>query len=185
MRRLLGCGALIVILIGAVFFVRGWNRVTTWGTSTGTIARQISERAETAGERVGQAVEETRNSTLRDIARNPLRFEGQRKTVTGRVRSVTKIASNRNLYLLVEGNDRIVVIDDKAPPRAYNVRTVSGVVRTVGPRIAGRNYAYLVDVKSGVKVNPPKLSDIEKFFVGTYDKAKKGVQAVGEELSPS
>ena len=176
MRRLLGCGTLIVILIGAVFFVRGWNRVTTWGTSTGTIARQISRRAETAGERVGQAVAETRNSTLRDIARNPLRFEGQRKTVTGRVRSVTKIASNRNLYLLVEGNDRILVIDDKAPPKPYYPRTVSGVVRTIGPQAMGHNYAYLVDVKSGVKVNPPRWPEVQSFFVEQYDYIRKNVR---------
>ena len=167
MRRLLGCGTLIVILIGAYFFVKGWNKVTSWGTPTGSIARQMKAGGEAAGTQA--------TSLLHQIAQNPARFQGKRQRVTGRVRSATKIASNRNMYLLVEGNDRILVIDDKAAPKPYYPRTVSGVVQTIGPQIAGQNYAYLTDVKSGVKVDPPKLQDVEKFFVEKYDQVREGV----------
>jgi hypothetical protein len=167
MRRLLGCGLVILILIGAVFFVRGWNKVPQWGGGTGTIAREVGQRTE-------GAVNKT-ESVLRQIAKDPVRFKGQRRTVTGRVRSATKIASNRNMYLLVEGNDRILVIDDKAAPRPYYPRTVSGVVQTIGPNIGGLNYAYLTDVKSGVKVNPPKWDEVQGFFVDKFDRVQEGI----------
>lgn len=167
MRRLLGCGAIIALLIGAYFFVRGWNKVTTWGTGTGSIARQAQGRGEASGA--------PRAPLLQQIAQNPARFKGKRATVTGRVRSATKIASNRNMYLLVEGNDRILVIDDKAPPKPFYPRTVSGVVQTIGPQALGQNYAYLVDVKSGVKVNPPRWAEVQSFFVERYDYIRKNV----------
>ncbi len=167
MRRLLGCGTLIVILIGAYFFVQGWNKVTSWGTPAGSIARQMKASGDTVGKQA--------SSVLHQIAQNPMRFQGKRQTVTGRVRSATKIASNRNMYLLVDGDDRILVIDDKAPPKPYYPRTVSGVVQIIGPQIGGQNYAYLTDVKSGVKVDPPKLKDVEKFFVGKFDQVREGV----------
>lgn len=168
MRRLLGCGMMIVLLVGAYFFVRGWNKVTTWGTGTGSIASQKAARGEAEGAPTG--------SQLRQVSQNPTRFNGKRATVTGRVRSSTKLASNRNMYLLVEGQDRILVIDDKAPPKPYYPRTVSGIVHTVGPQALRQNYAYIVDVKSGVKVDPPRWSEIQKFFVEKYDAARKGVR---------
>ena len=168
MRRLLGCGMMIALLVGAFFFVQGWNRVTNWGTGTGRIATEKSARGEEKSLSAG--------SQLRQIARNPTRFEGKRATVTGRVRSATKLASNRNMYLLVEGDDRILVIDDKAPPRPYYPRTVSGIVRTFGPQAFGHNYAYLVDVKSGVKVDPPRWSEVQKFFVEKYEDVRRGVR---------
>ena len=168
MRRLLGCGMMIVLLIGAYFFVRGWNKVTTWGTGTGSIAAQKTGRGEAGGASAG--------SRLRQIAQNPARFKDKRATVTGRVRSSTRLASNRNMYLLVEGNDRILVIDDKAPPRPYYPRTVSGIVHTFGPQAFGQNYAYLVDVKSGVKVNAPRWNEVQKFFAEHYNSARREIR---------
>jgi hypothetical protein len=171
MRRLLGCGMVIVMLIAALFFVRGWNAVTTWGTGTGNINREIQERAPT--------VRRGAESALRQISQNPIKFKGQKKTVRGRVRAATKIASNRNLYLLVEGDSRVLVIDDKAPPRVYYPRQVTGVVQTVAG-FGGKEYAYVTDVKSGVKVNPLKWQDIAKFFTEKYDDVQAGVR---EELA--
>lgn len=168
MRRLLGCGAMIVLLIGAFFFVKSWNTVSTWGTGTGRIAREIQGKGEAVGEQAA--------TILHKIRQDPTRFEGKRATVTGRVRSATRLASNRNMYLLVEGDDRILVIDDKAPPRPYYPRTVTGVVQTIGPKIAGQNYAYLTDVKSGVRVDPPKLQDVQRFFAQKYDAVREGVE---------
>ena len=168
MRRLLGCGMVIVLLVGAYFFVKGWNKVTTWGTGTGSIAAQKAGRGEAGGASTG--------SQLKQVSQNPARFKDKRVTVTGRVRSSTKLASNRNMYLLVEGNDRILVIDDKAPPRPYYPRTVSGIVHTFGPQAFGQNYAYLVDVKSGVKVDPPRWSEVQKFFAEKYEDVRQGVR---------
>ena len=185
MRRLLGCGTVILMLIAALFFVRGWNSVTSWGSGTGNINRELASRGEpsasggTSAPGVATAAGQKIDSTLRQIADNPLKFKGQKKTVRGRVRASTKIASNRNLYLVVEGDSRVLVIDDKAPPRMYYPRSATGVVQTVAG-FGGKQYAYVTDVKSGVKVNPPKWQDIAKFFTTKYDDVKSGVR---EELA--
>lgn len=166
MRKLFGCLTVIAMIFGGVWFVRQWNGVTPWGASTGSIGRNRSGEPTTA---------QKTKSTLQQIAENPTRFKGQRQTVKGRVRNATKIASNRNLYLLVDGDARVLVIDDKAAPQNYYPRSATGVVQVIGPPIGGLNYAYVTDVKSGVKVNPPRWQDVARFFTEKYDKVKTGI----------
>jgi hypothetical protein len=168
MRRLLGCFTVLVMLVGAFYFVRGWNGVSPWGASTGSIGQ--AQRGQTE-----PGVGHKTVSTLSQIAQNPTRFKGKRMTVKGRVRGATKIASNRNLYMLTDGDYRVLVIDDKAPPKDYWPRTVNGEVRVIGPQIGGLNYAYLVDAKPGVRIDPPKREEVEHFFSANYKKLKSGV----------
>ena len=164
MRKVFGCLTVIAMIFGGYWFVRSWNGVTPWGEGTGSI-----------GHNNKVPVAQKTKSTLQQIADNPTRFKGSRQTVRGRVRNATKIASNRNLYLLVDGDARVLVIDDKAAPQAYYPRAVTGTVQTIGPPIGGLNYAYVTDVKSGVKVNAPRWQDVAKFFTEKYDKVKTGI----------
>ncbi len=171
MRKLIGLVALIIMLFGAYWFVRGWRSTTPWAVGTGRI--QGSSKDIPARDERGAGTK-TR-STIGEITANPTRFEGKRMTVTGRVRSAGKYASNRNMYMLVSGDDRILVIDDKAPPREYWPRTVTGTVQTIGPKIGGINRAYLVSVREGVKINPPKWETVSRFFTEKYRDVKAGV----------
>ena len=156
MGKIFGCLGLIAMVIGGIVFARQWNHFPDQGESTGLIAKRHDANAPGA--------EEKTRSTLEQIAAEPTRFKGQTKTVTGRVRDSSKIASNRNMYTLIDGESRILVIDDKAAPKPYYPRTVKGVVQTIGPPIGGLNYAYMTDVKSGVKVNPPSWDESESVF---------------------
>jgi hypothetical protein len=171
-RKIISLVALVAMLFGAYWFVKGWRSTTPWAVGTG----RIQAKSEDIPERDERGVGTKTRSTLGEIAANPTRFQGKRMTVTGRVRSAGKYASNRNIYTLVSGDDRILVIDDKAPPREYWPRTVTGVVQVIGPKVGGLNRAYLVDVKQGVKVNPPKWETVSRFFTDKYNQVKSGVQ---------
>lgn len=172
MGKIFGCLGLILMVIGGVWFARRWNHFPDQGESTGLIARRHDANA--------KDTEAKTRSSLQQIADEPTRFKGQTKSITGRVRDASKIASNRNMYTLVDGESRILVIDDKAAPKPYYPRTVTGVVQTIGPPIGGLNYAYLTDVKSGVKVNPPSWDEVKVFFTTKYDavsgEVKKQIQ---------
>lgn len=170
-RRLFGCALTILMLFGAFMFVRQWRSTTPWAVGTGNIQGNSKDLPARDSRGVGTKTK----STLAQIADNPTRFEGKRMTVTGRVRGAGKYASNRNIYNLVQGDYRILVIDDKKPPREYWTRTVSGVVKVIGPKVGGLNRAYLVDVKQGVKINPPQWSEVSRFFTEKYQKVKAGV----------
>ena len=158
------------MVIGGIWFARRWNRFPDQGESTGLIAKaaQYVNAPDTTGK--------TR-STLQQIADEPTRFKGQTKTVTGRVRDANKIASNRNMYTLLDGDARILIIDDKPAPKPYYPRTVKGApCRCIGPPVGGLNYAYLTDVKSGVKVNPPTWEEVKVFFTTKYDDVRDEVK---------
>ena len=167
MAKLLGCLGLILMVIGGVWFARRWNRFPDQGESTGLIAKRNNVKTPDAAEKT--------RSTLQQIAEEPTRFKGQTKTVTGRVRDANKIASNRNMYTLIDGDARIMVIDDKPAPKPYYPRTVTGVVQVIGPPVGGLNYAYVTDVKSGVKVNPPSWEEVKVFFTTKYDDVRDEV----------
>ncbi|MDF2439427.1 MAG: hypothetical protein JWN98_411 [Abditibacteriota bacterium] len=176
MRRLMGCGLTILMLIGAFLFVRQWRSTTPWAVGTGDIQGKSKDLPARDARGVGTKTK----STLAQIASDPTRFEGRRMTVTGRVRGAGKYASNRNIYTLAEGDYRILVVDDKKPPREYWTRTVSGEVKVFGPKVGGLNRAYLVDVKQGIKINPPQWSEVSHFFTEKYQRVKAGVD---EELT--
>lgn len=174
MRKLGSLIALIVMAIGAFFFVKQWHSVTPWGTETGKIggsSRDLPTRDK-------RTVAAKASSQMHEIVSNPTRFENKQATITGRVRSASKYASNRNIYTLVNGDDRILVIDDKAPPLEYRLRTVKGTVKIIGPPIGGWQYAYIVSVKEGVKVNPPTWSNISHFFTDKYTAVKHGAKTL-------
>ena len=175
MGRIIGLILVLGMLWGAIQFVRQWNATTPPGVGSGRIAG----KSQNLPARDKRPVSAKVKSQLVQITENPARFESKRATVRGRVRGAMKYASNRNMYLLVEGDNRLLVIDDKKPPREYWPRTVSGTVKVIGPPVGGLQYAYLVDVKKGVRIDPPKWTDIAHFFTDKYNKVKTSLQ---EEL---
>ncbi|MBV9864828.1 MAG: hypothetical protein JO316_05730 [Abitibacteriaceae bacterium] len=164
----------VLIALGAFYFVKKWHSVTPWGTETGKIGGASRDLPARDKRSVPQKV----GSQLHEIVTNPTRFENKRATVNGRVRGASKYASNRNIYMLTDGNDRILVIDDKQPPQEYWPRAVSGTVKVIGPPIGGLQYAYIVDVKQGVKVNPPTWSEVSHFFTDKYQDVKQGAKEI-------
>lgn len=160
MGKILKIVLVVLICIGAFFFVKRWRSTTPVSVGTGDIAGNSADLAS----RDNRSATDKAKSKLAGITDNPTRFENQRVTVTGRVRGAGKLASNRNVYTLANGNDRILVIDDKAPPKEYWARTVSGVVKVVGPPVGGLRYAYLVDVREPAKFNAPSWSELKNYF---------------------
>lgn len=160
MKKILNVAMLVLMVFGAVLFVRGWRKTSPLGVGTGEISGKSLDPRARDERPLGQKV----RSKLRDITDNPLRYKDQPMTVTGRVRGAGKLASNRNIYTISEGDDRLLVIDDKKPPTEYYRRTVKGIVKVIGPPVGGLQYAYLVDVKEGVKFNPPRWSEIKDYF---------------------
>lgn len=162
----------LVVLVG-FYFVQQWRSVTPWGVGTGRIGGVSRDLPARDRRPVTQKV----GSSIKEVISNPTRFENKKVSLTGRVRGVTKYASNRNMYLLVEDeSNKILVIDDKDPPEQDWPRTVSGTVKVIGPPIGGLQYAYLVDVKQGVQFTPPKWEQIKDYFSGKYNEVKKGVK---------
>jgi hypothetical protein len=177
MRKLAGCVTLLVFLVGAFFFVRQWRSTAPWGAGTGTIAGNSHDSA-TRDKR--SPVVKAR-STLAQIIDNPTRFTNKTVTVTGRVRGAGRLASNRNIYRLTQGEYRLLVIDDKPPPKDLALRTVSGRVKLIKPPLGTSSYAYLVSVKEGVKFNEPSWREVSGWFTGTYGDVKKVVKDVVKE----
>lgn len=162
----------VLMVIGAYYFVQRWRSVTPLGVGTGNIGGVSTDLPA----RDTRSLPQKAASQIHEITTHPTRFENQHVTVTGRVRGPAKYASNRNIYTLVEDEgDKILVIDDKAPPDEYAKRTVSGTVKVIGPPVGGLQYAYLVDVKEGVKFNPPQWNEIKHFFDKQYNSFKEGV----------
>jgi hypothetical protein len=160
MRKLVSLAFLILMVIGAWAFLKSWRGVSPLGVGTGRIAGKSSDVAD----RDKRGLGEKARSSLTGITEDPLRYKDKRVSVTGRVRGPGKLASNRNIYTLAAGDDRLLVIDDKAPPKEYWPRTVTGVVKVVGPPIGGLQYAYIVDVKNPAKFNAPKWQDLKDYF---------------------
>jgi hypothetical protein len=148
------------MMLGGWVFFKAWRGTTPLAVGTGRIAGTSTDLAGRDQRGIGTKA----RSKLRGITDNPLRYKDKRVTVTGRVRGAGKLASNRNIYTLAEGNDRILVIDDKTRPKEYWPRTVSGVVKVVGPPVGGLNYAYIVDVKNPAKFTAPQWSEIKDYF---------------------
>jgi hypothetical protein len=161
---------LIIVVVGAWLFLHRWHSTTPWAVGTGNIG----------GKSVGtqthnpKPVARQSHDLLHEIAQNPTRYKDKKVTVTGRVHGTTKYASNRNMYSLYNGPDRILVIDDKKAPEMDRLRTVSGVVKVIGPSVGGLNYAYLVDVKQGVRYDEPKWGDVAHFFTDKFEDIKEG-----------
>jgi len=164
MRKLGGCFTLIVFLAVAYFLVQQWRATSPLGIGTGSIAGGGSGKKQPA------------RSTLVQIVENPTRFTNRKLTVTGRVRGAGRLASNRNIYRLIEGDYKLLVIDDKAPPKDYALRTVSGQVKLIKPPIGNTSYAYLVSVKEGVKFPEPSWKEASGWFTGKYFDAKNAVK---------
>ncbi len=160
MKKIFNLALVFLMFVGMALFVRSWRKTSPQGMGTGDIAGKSSDLAARDQRPLGQKV----RSKLREISDNPLRFKDQRMTIKGRVRGAGKLASNRNIYTITEGRDSLLVIDDKTPPKDYWTRTVSGVVKVVGPPVGGLQRAYLVDVKEGVKFNAPKWSELKDYF---------------------
>jgi hypothetical protein len=160
MRKIISFILVACIVVGAVLFVGKWRTTTPWAVGTGDIAGKSRDLAARDKRPVTAKVK----SKIGGITENPTRFQNQRVTVTGRVRGAGKLASNRNIYTLSDGDDRLLVIDDKARPKEYWARTVSGVVKVIGPPIGGLRYAYLVDVREPAKFVAPTWDDLKDYF---------------------
>jgi len=160
MRKIIPLIFLILIALGAWTFFKAWRGTTPMGAGTGRIAGKETDLAGRDSRGLGAKT----RSKLRGITDDPLRYQNQRISISGRVRGPGKLAANRNIYTLSDGNDRILVIDDKAPPKEYWPRTVNGVVKVVGPPIGGLRHAYLVDVREPAKFTAPKWQDIKNYF---------------------
>ena len=166
MKKILGLVLILLIIVGTWLFVREWNRTLPLAVGTGDIGGKSTGLASGDKRPAGQKV----RSNLSRIAENPLRYENQRMKVTGRVRGAAKLASNRNIYTITDGKDRLLVIDDKAPPKEYWPRTVNGVVKVIGPPVGGLRYAYLVDVKKPARIDTPRWQDIKHYFTRSPNK---------------
>ena len=160
MRKVLGLIAVLFTVVCAALFVRQWRSTTPPAVGTGDIAGQSADLPARDQRPLGQKV----RSKLSRITENPTRFKNQRVTVTGRVRGAAKLASNRNIYTVTDGKNRLLVIDDKAPPREYWPRTVSGVVKVIGPPVGGLRHAYLVDVRKPARIDTPRWSEVKHYF---------------------
>ncbi len=160
MRKIIGLILVVLMVVGLFGFVRQWRSTTAPAYGTGDIAGNSADRAERDQRGVGTKMRER----FRNITEQPTRFENQRVTVTGRVRGATKIASNRNIYTLTQGDYRLLVIDDGPRPREYWPRTVNGDVKLIGPPMGGLQYAYVVDVEEPAKFNAPQWNDIRQYF---------------------
>jgi hypothetical protein len=160
MRKITGLILGVLMVVGLVGFVRQWRYTTAPAYGTGDIAGNSADRAARDSRGIGTKMRER----FRNITQNPLRYQDQRVTVTGRVRGATKLASNRNIYTLTQGDYRLLVIDDKAPPREYWPRTVNGTVKVIGPPVGGLQYAYVTDVREPAKFNAPRWQDIKHYF---------------------
>jgi hypothetical protein len=167
MKKLFGAILLLLFLVGVYFFVRSWKGTASWGVGTGKLAR----RAGAPPEDTGTAA--TKTSLIRQISDNPQQYVGKRVTVSGRVRGNVKYASNRNTYRLTDGQYSLLIVDDKATPKEYWPRTVSGTVKVVKPPF-GKGYAYIVSVKGNPNINL-KWQDVASFFSEKYRDVKKEV----------
>jgi len=160
MRKIIGLIFVILMFVGAWGFFRAWRGTTPLGVGTGRIAGKETDLAGRDKRGLGAKT----RSKLRGITDNPLRYKDQRVSVSGRVRGAGKLAANRNIYTLVDGNERILVIDDKPTPKEYWKQTVNGTVKVIGPPVGGLNYAYIVDVKNPAKFTAPRWQDIKDYF---------------------
>jgi hypothetical protein len=154
MRKIIGLILVVLMVVGLFGFIRQWRSTTAPAYGTGDIRGNSAERG------VGTKMRER----FRNITQTPTRYENQRVTVTGRVRGATRIASNRNVYTLTQGDYRLLVIDDGPRPREYWPRTVNGVVKLIGPPVGGLQYAYVVDVDQPAKFDAPQWNDIRQYF---------------------
>jgi hypothetical protein len=165
MKKLFGAIVLLLFLVGAYLFVKSWKGTAPWGVGTGSLAHRAGTSPETTSE--------AKTSLIRRISDNPQQYSGKRVTVSGRVRGNVKYASNRNTYRLTDGQYSLLVVDDKATPKEYWPRTVSGTVKVVKPPL-GKGYAYIVSVKGNPNINL-KWQDVAGFFTEKYQEVKKEV----------
>lgn len=172
MRKLGGCLVLIVFAVGAYFMWQQWRSVTPWGVGTG----QIAGRSEDIPARDKRSPVVKARSTLVQIVDNPTRFTEKTVTVTGRVRGAGRMASNRNIYRLSDGEHRLLVIDDKSLPKDYALRTVTGKVKLIKPPLGTASYAYLVSVKEGARFDEPDWNELKNWFGDTFEDIKQGVK---------
>jgi hypothetical protein len=163
MRKLVTVAFLVLMAVGAWAFVKSWRSTTPLAVGTGKIAGTSSDLAARDERGLGAKT----RAKFSGITDDPLRYKDQKVTVTGRVRGAAKLASNRNIYTLAEGDDRILVIDDKPAPKEAWPRTVNGVVKVVGPPVGGLRYAYVVDVREPAKFKAPQWQDIKDYFTGS------------------
>ena len=177
MRKLGGCLMLIVFAVGAYFFYQQWRTTTPWGVGTG----KIGGRSEDIPARDKRSPVAKTRSVIFQIAENPTRFTDKTVTVTGRVRGAGRLASNRNIYRLTDGEHRLLVIDDKAPPKDYALRTVKGKVKLLKPPIGNASYAYLVSVKEGAKIDELTWNEAKGFFTDKFQDIQKGVKEAVKE----
>lgn len=164
MRNLIKFVLIVVVVIGGYFMVKSWKGTPSWGVGTGNINAGGAPDVATPSK-----------SLISQISENPRKFVGKRVTISGRVRGNQKYAANRNLYRLTDGNDSLVVIDDKSAPKEYWQRSVSGIVKVVRPPL-GAGYAYVVAVKSDPKLEL-KWADVASFFSDKYQAVKKSIKA--------
>jgi len=169
----------IVFVVLAYLFFLSWRGTRSWGTGTGNIGgRSSSVERGNGGNKSGAPAKGSTPSTgartaLSQISANPEKWRGKRVVVSGRVRGNTRYASNRNLYRLTDGTSSLLIVDDKAPPKEYSLRSIGGVVKVVKPPL-GKGYAYIVNVKGDPKIDL-KWQDVKGFFGGALGEIKKGV----------
>ncbi|MDQ3814688.1 MAG: hypothetical protein M3347_12150, partial [Armatimonadota bacterium] len=163
MGRIIGLILLVAALWASIQFVRQWRSSPPKRAGTGRIANKRPPTAKTL-------------VRLAQIAQNPARYENKRVTITGRVQGAVRYVANGTMYLLVDGNSRLPVIADKKPPQENEKRTVTGVVKVIRAPWGGLQYAYLVDLKKGVSFDPPKWTEIARFFTEKYQKVKTRVE---------
>ena len=82
----------------------------------------------------------------------------------GRVRGPGRLSSNRNIYMLTDEGESILIIDDGPAPTEYQLRGVTGVVKVIGPAIGNLRRAYIVNLRQGAKFVAPTWSDIKNYF---------------------
>lgn len=164
----------VVVVVIAVYFFLNYRSTTPWAVGTGRIGGENAGVESTA---VKSGSGNSSASPIVAVASDPAKWDGKTVTLHGRPYGTTKYASNRNIYTMVDGDSRVLVIADGEPPQTQQEHTVTGVVKTIG--VGSLRKPYVVSVKGGAKVDPPDWKAVGHFFTDKYDEIKKnGKEAV-------
>jgi len=179
MRKLLAFGFTCVFLVLGALFVYQWSRTTAVGVGTGRIAGENGDLpARTSNSDAEKA------SNLAKIVQNPAAYAGKTVALKGRVRGPLRLASNRTAYRLIDasGQHSLLVVDDRAAPKEYWSRSVSGQVKLLKAPIGNIQYPYIVSLQSGAKYDLT-WKDAKIFFTDKFEDIERGAKEVAKNVA--
>lgn len=165
MRKVFTLLLLVILAVGAWYFVQSVRGTQSWGVGTGKIGQRSGVRSHSSKSTPSQS------HTLAQIVAQPQKFVGKTVVVSGRVQGAAKYASNRNIYRLTDGKSTLLVVDDKPSPKDLWPRQARGVVKVLQNPL-GKDYAYVVSVKGDPKLEL-QWQDVKRFFGEKFEVLKK------------